>query len=347
MAKPDTDITRRARRVRIAVVSLLVPLAALLAPAGRADDAPSWGFALRNQNPFLQVFGLPVYQTADVATAGHPAWQLSFDLANHADSGDTDAESFGIDGETYFLTLSMRRRITDWLELGFDVPFLSHTDGFMDNVIEGWHDLLGISNTKRSGPSNQLEFFYQRDGEELFRLDSPTSGLGDIQLSAAIPLRDGEDGKSRVTIRSSVKLPTGDADDLLGSGGTDFALGVYWTGTSSLRGHDLEWTGFAGGLALGDGEVLPDLQNSFVAFGGAGVNWQVWERIDLAAQLYAQQPFFDSSVEELGGSSVQLTVGGLYRMRNNARLRLAIVEDVMANATPDFAIHFSVSFGGG
>jgi hypothetical protein len=339
--------TQRDNRLGNDRAGLFVLIATLAAPACVADDAAIGGFALRNQNPFLQIFGLPVYQTADLVTPGHPEWNISFDLANHADAGETDFENFSIDGETYFLTLSMRRRVMHWLELGFDVPFLSHSDGFMDNVIEGWHDLLGISNTKRSGPSNQLAFFYELEGEELYRLDSPTSGLGDIQLTAAVPLREGEDGRSRIAIRSSVKLPTGDADDLLGSGGTDFALGVYWTGTSSLLDRGVEWTGFAGGLALGDGDVLPDLQNSFVAFGGAGVNWQVWERIDLAAQLYAQQPFFDSGVEELGGSSVQLTVGGLYRTRNNTRLRLAIVEDVIANATPDFAVHFSVTFGGG
>jgi hypothetical protein len=241
----------------------------------------------------------------------------------------------------------MRRRVTDWLELGFDIPYLSHNDGFMDNMIEGWHDLLSISNTKRSGPSNQLEFLYQRDGEDLYRLDSRTSGLGDIQLTAAIPLRNGQDGGSRLAIRSSIKLPTGDADELLGSGGTDFALGLYWTGTSSLLGRRLELNGFGGGLVLGDGEVLHDIQNDFVAFGGGGASWQAWERIEFAAQFYAQQPFFDSDVEELGGSSFQLTVGAVYRTHSNRRLRLAIVEDIAANATPDFAIHFSFSLGGG
>jgi hypothetical protein len=105
--------------------------------------------------------------------------------------------------------------------------------------------------------------------------------------------------------------------------------------------------GFGGGLVLGDGEVLRDIQNDFVAFGGAGASWQAWERIEFAAQFYAQQPFFDSDVEELGGNSFQLTVGAVYRTHSNRRLRLAIVEDIAANATPDFAIHFSFSLGGG
>ncbi len=326
---------------------LLSFVAALLVPAAFADDRAGAEFALRNQNPFLQIFGLPAYQAADLATAGNPVWDVSFDLANHADAGDTDFENFSIDGETYFVTLSMRRRVADWLELGFDVPFVAHSDGFMDNIIEGWHDLLSISNTKRSGPSNQLGFLYQFEGEDRFRLDSPTSGLGDIQLTAAIPLREGNDGRSRLSIRSSIKLPTGDPDDLLGSGGTDVALGLYWTHTTALGGRSLKLNGLAGGLALGDGEVLPELQNDFVAFGGVGASWNIWERIDIAAQLYAQSPFFDSGVEELGGSSIQLTVGGTYRMRSGPLVRLAIVEDVAANATPDFAVHFSVSFGGG
>ena len=339
--------THKNQPSRLADKGLAALAALLIASSALADDVGAGGFALRNQNPFLQIFGLPTYQTADLSMAGKPTWDISVDLANHADAGDTDFENFSIDGETYFFTLSMRRRVTSWLELGFDLPFLAHRDGFMDNLIEGWHDLLSISNTKRSGPSNQLGYLYQLDGQDRFRLDSPTSGLGDIQLTAAVPLREGKDGKSRLSIRSSIKLPTGDSADLLGSGGTDFAAGIYWTRTSALRGHRLELNGFVGGLALGDGEVLPELQNDFVAFGGAGATWNVWERIDLAAQLYAQRPFFDSGVEELGGSSIQLTVGGMYRLRSGPRLRLAIVEDVAANATPDFAVHFSVSLGGG
>lgn len=310
-----------------------------------ADSPSDGGFTLRNQNPFLQVFGLPVFQSAELATSPRTRWNLALDLANHADFGETDTENFRIDGETYFLTLSMRRRVTARLEVGLDLPLLAHDRGFMDNGIEGWHDLFGMSNSRRRGPGNELAFVYQRDGADRFRLESPAAGIGDLQLGAAMPLRGSAEGGSRLTLRASLKLPTGDAGKLLGSGGTDASLGLYADTHRSLLDRRIELGGFAGGLLLGSGDVLPAQQKEVVAFGGMAATWHWTDRLAFAAQLYGQGPYFDSSVEELGGSSLQLAVGIRYRTRSDRVLRFAIVEDVSANATTDFALHFSL--GGG
>jgi hypothetical protein len=312
-----------------------------------ADETSGGGFALRNQNPFLHIFGLPTFQSASLAEPERPAWNLSFDIANHADFGETDIENFSIDGETYFLTLSMRRRINDRLELGFDLPFVSHTDGVMDNMIEGWHDIFGMSNSKRQGPSNALAFLYQRDGEDIYRLDSPASGIGDLQLTAAVPLRENSDERTRLSVRASVKLPTGDSAKLLGSGGTDFAVGLYGATSTTMFGRRLDLSGFAGGLALGDSDLLPTLQRDAVAFGGGVATWHWFDRFALVTQLYGQTAYYDSDVEELGGSSMQLAVGAEIGLKRGGLLRLAVVEDVSANTTTDFALHFSVRIGGG
>jgi hypothetical protein len=331
---------------RAVVVTLITGVAILCPSGGQADDESAGIFALRNQNPFLQVFGLPAFQTANLVPPSHPAWNLGLDIANHADSGATATENFAVDGETYFLTVSMRRRVADWLELGFDVPFVSHADGFMDDMIEGWHDLFGMSNTKRRGPSNQLGFLYQRDGEALYRLASPAAGIGDIQVLAAIPLRRDRDGWPRITIRSSLKLPTGDPDRLLGSGGTDLSVGIYTASVTSMLGRPLALNGFAGGLTLGSGEILSTLQRDFVVFGGASATWQATGRFAVAMQFYAQGPYYDSDVEELGGNSLQLSAGLILRLGTDSTLRLAVVEDVAANATTDFAVHVSARIRG-
>ena len=50
--------------------------------------------------------------------------------------------------------------------------------------------------------------------------------------------------------------------------------------------------------------------------------------------------------DDLGGTTVQLSIGGDYRFKRTL-LRLAIVEDIAGDATPDFALHLSIrSFGG-
>jgi hypothetical protein len=149
-----------------------------------------------------------------------------------------------------------------------------------------------------------------------------------------------------VTFRASIKLPTGDPDKLTGSGATDVSLGLYAGSTTMLFDRAFDYSGFLGVLALGDGDVLPDFQESTVPYGGVALRWHVTERLSLATQFSLQGSYFDIDIDEIGGSTIQFAIGGDYRFERTL-LRLAIVEDVAAGATPDFALHLSIrSFGG-
>jgi len=341
MAFPSTRFHARVSWPALVVVSLLIWPLTVTAEQGVAEGVP-----LRNQNPFLQVFGLPPFQSATLATDDSLKYDLSFDIVNHADADDNAGEDFAIDGESYFLTLSLRRGVTKKLELGIDVPLVAHASGFLDQAIEGWHDILGVSNDKRRGPSNQLGFRYSRAGNSLYELNSATFGLGDIQLTAAMPLRQANDSDDlSIALRSSVKLPTGAEDELRGSGATDFSLGLYASDRHILWKRDLDISGFAGVLLLGDGDILTEIQRSAVPYGGIAAAWWMTERFGITTQVYAQGAYFDSDLDELGGDSVQFAVGFDYRLqRPGLSLLFAIVEDIVPDATttPDFAVHFSI-----
>ena len=329
-------------RTRLAMLSVLLVGIALNPDAVIAEDDPASGFALRNHNPFLQIFGLPRLQSATPAMADTMKFGLTLDVANNADFGEAGTESFFIDGESYFVTASLRRRTCRWLELGVDVPLVAHTGGFMDNAIINWHDTFGMSNTKRRGPDDDLRFVYEQDGLTLYALDSSVSGLGDIQLSAAIPIKEAAHDGYALTLRSSLKLPTGDDDKLLGSGAADLAAALYVSGVREMLNRPLGLSAFAGGLLLGDGDVLSGIQKSAVPFGGLAVSWQVMERFSIITQLQAQGAYFDSEIDELGGNTTQLGVGFSYRLRQSRRcLKFAVVEDITADATTDFALQFA------
>ncbi len=316
-----------------------------------AGQAVTQGVPLRNQNPFLQIFGLPPFQSANLAGDGETKYDLIIDLVSHADDGKNTFEEIVVDGESYFLTLSLRRGITRNLELGVDVPVVAHAGGFLDNAIENWHDLLGLSNAKRDGARNELGFRYSANGEDFYTLDSSGFGVGDIQLTVAAPLRKpNEDSDLALAVRSGIKLPTGDADELRGSGAVDFSLGLYASDKRTLWQRDLDVSGFAGVLLLGDGEVLADIQRSTVPYGGVAAAWWMTERLAITTQLYAQGEYFDSDLEEIGGSSLQFAVGFDYRLRNSGlSLLFSIVEDAAPNktTTPDFGLHFSIRRSGG
>lgn len=322
------------------VVSVLL---ACPLPVSAADDVLDV-LAFRNHHPFLQIFGVPTFQSAALATTGRLKFDVNAELTNHADDGVAGNELFIIDGETYALNLSLRHRPWQRLEVGVDLPVVAHQEGFLDNIIKEWHDVLGVSNSNRAGPKDQLYFLYEVNDVAQYEITSSTFGLGDIQLTAAIPLKEAtpENG-SALAIRTSVKLPTGDEDELHGSGATDFAAGLYGSAKTTLFDRDLGLTGFVGVLSLGDGDVLPDIQEDTVTFGGVAAKLQAMERIGIIVQVYAQGGYYDTDVDELGGDTFQLGIGLDYHMPNQGlTLALAIAEDPLSDATPDFAIQFSV-----
>lgn len=316
-------------RATFLVAALLLSIAEV-----RADGV----FPLRNQNPFLQIYGLPTFQSAMLAESGGFKFNASLDIINDAEATENSLESLVIDGESYIATLSLRRRVAERLELGIDVPIVSHSGGFLDHAIEDWHDLLGLSNSRRTGPAKQLHFMYESVAASNFELTSSAVGIGDIQLAAAVPFGPA------FAIRAAVKLPTGDADKLHGSGATDLSLGLYASRVSTLFKRKLGLSGFAGVLLLGDGDVLPEIQRSEVMYGGVAARWQATERFGFAAQIYAQGSYYKSDLSDIGGKTVQYGIGGDYRLPKRELLfRLAIVEDIATGATPDFALHFSIS----
>lgn len=320
-------------------ITSIALLLCLVAHSVHAEEQLTDAFPLRNHNPFLQVFGLPSFQTADLAQPDQWDFGISVDIANDADDADRLVERLIIDAESRVLNLSLRRRLSDRLEVGIDVPYVRHSGGSLDSLIFNFHDLVGLSNSSRDGPQDQYRLFFEKQGVTFFDTDVPTSGVGDVQISAAL-------GFEKLTLRAAVKAPTGDPDKLTGSGAADLSLGVYGGGAASLFDRPFSYSGFLGMLALGDGEVMPELQRSVLPYGGAALRWQVTSRFALATQMYVQGPYFEADLDELGGSTFQLAFGADVRFKRSL-LRFAIVEDIAAGAAPDFALHLSFrSFGG-
>jgi hypothetical protein len=196
---------------------------------------------------------------------------------------------------------------------------------------------------KRQGPPNELEFHYAGAGVEPYTLDSGVAGLGDIRLHAAVPipvaLLDEDDALS---VRAGVKLPTGDPDELLGSGAVDTYVAVYYSGAGVFGLDRLGLSAHVGVLQTGDSDLFAEIQENTVPFGGFAANWRFTERLHAKAAMYAQGDYVESGLNELG-SSLQLIVGGDYRFASNGMsLSFGVVEELFSDATVDFAIQISL-----
>ena len=93
---------------------LPVACATLLLAANGLAEVSDQSFALRNHNPFLQIFGLPPFQNATLVPDGEIEYGITFDWANNAEADDTPDEAVIVDGESQFLSLSLRYRAKSW-----------------------------------------------------------------------------------------------------------------------------------------------------------------------------------------------------------------------------------------
>ena len=143
--------------------------------------------------------------------------------------------------------------------------------------------------------------------------------------------------------RATLKLPTGDSDDLHGSGATDLAWDVALKHTLHEGKTSLDLSAHIGVLALGNGDVLAQYQEDIVPYGGIGLVWKTGKHLDLMLQVYGQGSYFDSGLDALGATSMQLTAGARYRWPNhNVELLLGLAQDLFADTTPDIAFHFEL-----
>jgi hypothetical protein len=316
----------------------------LAAVVCEAADAPD-PLYLRNANPLLQTLGAPAMQGGELTPDGRLSQRWVLNLANHADASVSNTEEVVLDGESYFLELALRYGLGSKLELGVDLPLVAHVEGVLDNLIEGWHDLVGLSNHERSGPANMLRLYYQRNGVTGFDIEDPGAGLGDVRLTAAYSLAE-SDGRA-VAMRAQAELPTGDADHLRGNGAVDLSLVLDATDRRTLADMRTSLFGRIGLVAPGDGDIHSELQKDWVPLISAGVAWQWTERTSLQAQVDFEGAYFETQLTQLG-SSTRLTVGGSHLFgEGGPRLSIAMIEDLVSDATPDFGLFLSLTMHNG
>lgn len=300
-------------------------------------------FSTSNLHPFVQLHGLPATRSASLAAQGEIAWQLETAIANHFTSSIEGNEAVVIDGETYRLRATLSYGLTERLEATLTVPYVKHEGGSLDSFIENWHDLFGLPNGGREDvPQDQLNFLHRNTqfaGDQIGLTDD-SSGLGDIQFSLGYQLA--ENDRRSWSTRAGVKFATGDANDLTGSGGTDYFASLHVSDQQAFRHPDWRFHGTLGVLSLGDSEVLEAQLEDTVVFGSGTLAWHTWTRVSLKAQIDFHSAFYDSSLRELGDDSAQLSLGGSILLGEKTFLDISVAEDIITDTAPDVVFQFAL-----
>jgi hypothetical protein len=213
----------------------------------------------------------------------------------------------------------------------------------MDGLIENWHDIFGFSNSDREDWSrNGLVYRYERVEGDQVLVNRGEGGVGDLVLSLSRALVTDNDIGARLALHGSLKLPTGDADVLLGSGAADLAFWLSGTEQGMFWQWPLTIYGQAGLLLKGKADLLQDLQRDLVYFGSLGVGWQPMAWLDLKAQVDAHSSHYDSDLDQLGGAALMLTVGGSIHLDGDSRrIDISIGENLTTDSVPDFMINLA------
>ena len=297
-------------------------------------------FSVRNLSPTALVHGLAIAESSKVLPPGDKMGQFSFDLVNNATSDQSLNETIVLDGETYIVTLSIRYGLSERIQVGLDLPYIHHSEGFLDSFISDWHDFFGLPNGDRNKlPNDQLNYSY-KDEKDRVNVNNEDGGLGDLRANLIYELFSRK--KVSYAIQFSIKAPTGNAEKLTGSEAWDTSLALMTQYEDNLySGSYSVWAGIAGNY-LGNGEVLDDRVNNLVANGWLGGGWSPYHWLGLKIQLDSHSSLYDSSLKELGDPALIMTLGGSLALTKKTILDLAFSEDLNVEVSPDIAFHLSL-----
>lgn len=311
----------------------LLALAGLLPMAAQAEP-----FLTRNQNPLLALYGLPSPLPSRLPSAGGGR------VAAVINWGNTENEVFPADGnytldaETFELRLHFDHALGERFAVHVELPWRQVSGGSLDGFIDDWHGVFGLpGGSRRRLPEDQLLIEFEQGGSTLLRVDESTSGIGDIPIAFGYQLRATD--RDALAAWLTVKVPTGSADDLTGSGAVDVAA----TLAGQARLHE-RWQlfGQASVVWLGEGDLLPELQESFAWTLMGGLSWNAWRALDLTAQVEANSRLYDGIESEVDGEAIVLTFGGSWRTAGDWRFDVGVSEDLQAGASPDIVFNFAV-----
>ena len=301
-------------------------------------------FYTQNQSPLIQIFGLPSIGEPSLVPTRKTDLRLIVDLTNNFIEDENERESIVLDGQSTRISLDARYGISKNFEVGVTIPYITQGGGFTDGFIDWYHSTFGFSSHGRDqAPKNRLLYQYQKDQQVLLNVNNSSNGIGDIQLMGGAQLYQSAIKPSRaISLRTSLKLPTGDSRQLHGSGSTDLSLWITAGEDFQPDIGRMSLFGAGGIMGMTDGDVLKDQQRHWVGFGALGFGWSPAGWITFKIQANGHTSFYkDSGLEALNGGSVQLTIGGTLAFSKNVTLDLGVTENLLGSS-PDVVFHFAL-----
>jgi len=273
---------------------------------------------------------LPTQRSAEIAEGLQVG--VSYAISSHFIDEIGGPETLFLDGETHDATLNLRYGFAERWDLALTLPYRSHRDGFLDGVINDWHDVFGLPDGGRSHfPNGELAYRYQGPAGD-FSMSSPEAGLADPQLALQFALWRGDEGW--LSLAAGVEWEGGDPAGLTGSGGEEVFAALRFSGRH--QGNlPLTWHGQVGYSRADDVAPLGALAERDLWFAGLTADWRIGPAWSLVAQLDAHSAPFDSELAALSDASAMLSLAARWRLNPRWVIDAGFSEDVAVETAPD------------
>lgn len=320
--------------MKTAVFSLCLIAGAVSAQSLPEDDA----------GPLTGGLGLPgIEEGGQVLSGGELRSSISLITASHAIVDERGDERLVQDGETMRAIINLAVGIGNGIELGAEIPYVAHQAGGLDSLIDHWHDIFNLPDGSRDErPQDLLEFSYADAGGGVLEFTDSERGLGDVRFYAGLDIDRSETHQR--ALRVSLKIPTGDADRLLGSGGYDMAVG-FAGDMQRVGGNPRLAMFYRASLAhIGEPDVLANRVADYIGQLSGGLAYDLTDRYQLNLQSTLRSAAYDSQIEKLGEASWTLTFGGNIRLNSRTVLSLGVSEDIKVSSAPDVTFNIGLRY---
>jgi hypothetical protein len=257
---------------------------------------------------------------------------------------DLPGENYLVDLETGSADVTVHYRFSSSWTGYLTASALSYQGGFLDGIIEGFHDTFGLGSFGRGAAKrNDANLIFDLKSAQVAIFEAPTDGgFTDPAIGlryAVLTLPSPWQG----SLEAAVKIPLGGRRLLLSTGRTDFgvqaslqrfvnrdaiyfnAAAVYYAGATQPAVHEAQ--------------IIPTLI--------VGYERQLSARTNVNLQVYASSSVYSratSDLPELLGEKYQLSVGVRHRLRR-VLLTLGITENLHnVHNSADIALHFGVAY---
>jgi len=272
--------------------------------------------------------------------------ELTQGIMNQPNKSNGKSNQFIIDSGSSRLNLKLEYGITDHLSLELDIPYINYHGGFLDAPIEFVHRIAGFPYASRSIlVKNSSQIFISDDQIDIFYNSDnlKTSGIGDIVMTAKRMIDSSNSLGVSIAARLAVKMPTGNYQNLHGSGSWDYGIDL----TASRNFNNSILSTNLSGIFPGKWKLSPQIEVH------PSYSWifsyeYIWgKNLSLILQNLIQTGYLGKQKHgELSKTLFEWTAGIKYDLGAGIRLSFAVTQNyIHHNNTADFGFHLGISRG--